>query len=63
MPSDESARLLAAREAVIERLHKSAELPGLADAELVAVGVGVLTRGIVPTLAANEVSRASARTS
>ena len=46
MPSDSAARMLAAREEVIERLRESAELHGLDDAQLVAVGVNAIAAAI-----------------
>ncbi len=42
MPSDEAARMLAARAEIIERLLKSAELHNLSHAELVSVGVNAV---------------------
>ncbi len=47
MPSDSAARMLAAREEVIERLRESAELHGLDDAQLVAVGVNAIAAALI----------------
>ncbi len=47
MPSDSAARMLAAREEIIERLRKSAELHGLDDAQIVAVGVHAIAAALI----------------
>lgn len=47
MPSDSAARMLAAREEIIERIRKSAELHGLDDAQIVAVGVNAIAAALI----------------
>mgnify|MGYP003383379861 CR=1 FL=1 len=51
MPSDEAARMLAARAEIVERLLKSRNLHGLDDGQLVAVGVHSIAA--VPTLSSS----------
>lgn len=45
--SDRVARMLAAREEIIERILKRTELHSLDDAELVAAGIHALTAALI----------------
>ena len=51
MPSDSAVRMLAAREEIIERILKSAELHGLDDAQIVAVGVHAIAAALTEVTA------------
>jgi energy-converting hydrogenase Eha subunit A len=67
MPSDATSRMLAAREEIIQRIRKSAEMHALNDAQLVAVGVHAIAAslievsGITTTQAAGAIQAAANR--